>query len=76
MSNIETQGGVVSAEKVLTIDALLKFTKEQGASDLHLSEGSTPMIRIDGTLHKLDLPGLNNEDVKGLILRAMDSDQM
>jgi len=72
----EPTGGVVSAEKkILSIDELLKFTKEQGASDLHLSEGSTPMIRIDGVMHKLDLPGLDKEGIRSLLISAMDNDQ-
>jgi len=75
LDNYEATGGVISAEKPLTIDDLLLFTKEQGASDLHLSEGSIPMIRIDGRLHKLDLPGLSRDKVRDLILGAMDSDQ-
>ncbi len=76
MKSYEATGGVVSAEKkILTIDELLKFTKEQGASDLHLSEGSTPMIRIDGVMHKLDLPGLDKEGIRSLLISAMDNDQ-
>jgi len=75
LDNYETTGGVISAEKTLTIDDLLLFTKQQGASDLHLSEGSTPMVRIDGRLHKLDLPDMTREKVKGLILEAMSADQ-
>jgi twitching motility protein PilT len=76
VESYEATGGVVSAEKkILTIEELLKFTKEQGASDLHLSEGSTPMIRIDGVMHKLDLPGLDKEGIRNLLLSAMDKDQ-
>jgi len=75
LDNYETTGGVISAEKTLTIDDLLLFTKQQGASDLHLSEGSTPMVRIDGRLHKLDLPDMTREKVKALILEAMSADQ-
>ncbi len=75
MDNYETAGEVVSTSKPLTIDDLLLFTKEQGASDLHLSEGSEPMVRIDGRLHKLDLPGMNRDKVKELILQSMTDDQ-
>ena len=75
MDNYEATGGVISAAKTLTIDDLLLFTKEQGASDLHLSEGSAPMVRIDGHLHKLDLPGIDREKIRGLILQAMTDDQ-
>ena len=76
MESYDAAGGVVSAEKkILTIEELLKFTKDQGASDLHLSEGSTPMIRIDGIMHKLDLPGLDRDGIKSLLMSAMDNDQ-
>jgi len=61
--------------KSLHIDQLLKFTKEQGASDLHLSVGSEPMIRIDGRLRKLELPGLTREDIRRLIYQAMSEEQ-
>lgn len=75
MDNYEAAGGVVSTSKPLTIEDLLLFTKEQGASDLHLSEGSEPMVRIDGRLHKLDLPGMTRDKVKELILQSMTDDQ-
>jgi twitching motility protein PilT len=76
VESYEATGGVVSAEKkILSIEELLKFTKDQGASDLHLSEGSTPMIRIDGVMHKLDLPGLDKEGIRALLLSALDNDQ-
>jgi twitching motility protein PilT len=32
----------------MTIDQLLKFAVDQGASDLHLQAGSAPMLRITG----------------------------
>lgn len=75
MDNYEAAGSVVEATKPLTIDDLLMFTKEQGASDLHLSEGSTPVVRIDGQLHKLDLPGLTRDRVRELIMQSMNDDQ-
>ncbi len=73
MESFDATGGVISAEKVMTIDDLLKFTKDQGASDLHLSEGSIPMIRIDGRLLKLDLPGLTRDGIRELLLSTMDA---
>ena len=49
----------------LEIDELLAFTVNNGASDLHLSAGSVPMIRIHGTLRKLDLaPTLPDDMVR------------
>jgi len=61
----------MTATKLPTIDELLQFTKDQGASDLHLSEGTTPVIRVDGRLHKLDLPGVDREVVRDIVLSAM-----
>ena len=39
----------------LDIDELLAFTVNSGASDLHISTGSVPMIRIHGFMRKLDI---------------------
>ena len=38
------------------INELLKYSLDSGASDLHLSVGSTPMVRIHGVMKKLQLP--------------------
>ena len=76
MEEFETIGGITAVEQRLTIDDLLKFTKEQGASDLHLSEGSLPMIRVDGRLLKLDLPGLTRQGVRDLVLSSMNGEQL
>ena len=75
MENYDAVSGVTATDKKLTIDDLLRFTKEQGASDLHLSEGSTPVVRIDGRLHKLDLPGLTRQGIKELIISSMTNEQ-
>ena len=37
---------------------LLKSTLELGGSDLHLSIGSPPQVRVDGELRRLELPDL------------------
>ncbi|MEI8106822.1 MAG: type IV pilus twitching motility protein PilT [Verrucomicrobiota bacterium] len=49
------------------IDAYFKFMKEQKASDLHLSTGNPPMLRIHGELVRVDLPALENDDLKSLV---------
>jgi twitching motility protein PilT len=49
------------------IDAFFKFMKEQDASDLHLSTGNQPMLRIHGDLIRVDAPPLQNDDLKALI---------
>ena len=49
------------------IDSFFKFMKEQSASDLHLSTGNPPMLRIHGELVRVDMPPLENDDLKALV---------
>src|SRR5687768_3517905 len=49
------------------IDSFFKFMKEQSASDLHLSTGNPPMLRIHGELVRVDAPPLENDDLKTLV---------
>ena len=39
----------------MDITELLAFSVEQGASDLHLSAGLPPMIRVDGDVRRLNV---------------------
>jgi twitching motility protein PilT len=38
------------------LDAFFKVMAEQGASDMHLSVGAPPILRLRGTLKKADYP--------------------
>src|SRR5436190_23182196 len=49
------------------IDSFFKFMKEQNASDLHLATGNPPMLRIHGELVRIDMPSLENDDLKALV---------
>src|SRR5271154_1450635 len=49
------------------IDSFFKFMMEQKASDLHLSTGNPPMLRIHGELVRIDAPPLENDDLKALV---------
>ena len=40
----------------MDITELLAFAVQQGASDLHLSAGLPPMIRVDGDIRRVNLP--------------------
>ena len=40
------------------INELLEYSMKSGASDLHLSVGSIPMVRIHGVMNKLQLQKL------------------
>ncbi len=51
----------------MTLDELLKITVERNASDLHLSVGESPVVRIDGELVRLDDPELTEEVLSGMI---------
>jgi len=59
----------------LTIQELLKFTNDQGASDLHISAGNQPMVRIHGKMHRLNLPVFSNEDIRQLVHSVMTEHQ-
>src|SRR6187431_3502757 len=49
------------------IDSFFKFMKEQSASDLHLSTGNPPMLRIRGELVRVNTPPLDSDDLKSLV---------
>ena len=50
----------------LNLPDLLKATQELGGSDLHLSMGSPPQVRVDGHLQRLDYPDLTPDTIKAL----------
>ncbi|OGK11094.1 MAG: type IV pili twitching motility protein PilT [Candidatus Riflebacteria bacterium RBG_13_59_9] len=54
-----------------TIRDLLEEACKRGASDLHLTVGVPPVLRIDGQLHHTEEPILDNENIKGLVYSAM-----
>jgi len=58
------------------VDDLLKLTAEQGASDLHLSVGLPPMIRMDGRLVPTDYELLHPRDVQRLVYDILTNDQV
>ena len=59
----------------MDIKQLLTFSNEQGASDLHLSAGLPPMIRIDGDMRRLDVPAMAHEEVLELLKTTMTEEQ-
>jgi len=48
------------------IDEIFKMVKDQGASDLHISTGAPPMLRVQGEIHTVDSPELNGEQAREL----------
>ncbi|MEJ2089055.1 MAG: twitching motility protein PilT, partial [Gammaproteobacteria bacterium] len=59
----------------MDITELLAFSAKQGASDLHLSAGLPPMIRVDGDVRRINLPPLQHSEVHGLIYEIMNDKQ-
>jgi len=59
----------------MDITELLAFSAKQGASDLHLSAGLPPMIRVDGDVRRINLPAMEHKDVHRLIYDIMNDKQ-
>lgn len=59
----------------MDITELLAFSAKQGASDLHLSSGLPPMIRVDGDVRRINLPPMEHKEVHGLIYDIMNDKQ-
>lgn len=49
------------------IDAFFTLMMEQKASDLHLSSGNPPILRINGELERVDYPPLESDQLKALL---------
>ena len=48
----------------MDIHDLLKLVIDKKASDLHITEGASPILRIDGNLVRVNSPLLKGEDTK------------
>ena len=59
----------------MDITELLAFSAKQGASDLHLSAGLPPMIRVDGDVRRINLPALEHKEVHALVYDIMNDKQ-
>ena len=57
------------------IDDLLALIVDKQGSDLHLTVGSPPMMRLQGKLWPTDLPELTATETKRLIYQFLDNDQ-
>ncbi len=60
---------------VLSIDDLLAETVAHNASDLHLSVGSSPVVRVRGELERLEHPQLTADDTQALLYRILSTEQ-
>ncbi|OUS24421.1 twitching motility protein PilT [Gammaproteobacteria bacterium 45_16_T64] len=59
----------------MDITELLAFSVKNGASDLHLSAGLPPMIRVDGDVRRINLPPMDHKQVHSLIYDIMNDKQ-
>mgnify|MGYP005845850321 CR=1 FL=1 len=59
----------------MDIAELLAFTVRNKASDLHLSAGEPPIVRVDGDIRRLDLEPLDRKDAADLVYSTMNDNQ-
>ncbi|MFI3245888.1 MAG: type IV pilus twitching motility protein PilT [Ferrimonas sp.] len=59
----------------MEITELLAFSVKHNASDLHLSSGVPPMIRVDGEVRKINVPELDHKQVHALVYDIMNDKQ-
>jgi twitching motility protein PilT len=59
----------------MDIAELLAFSVKNGASDLHLSAGLPPMIRVDGDIRRINVPPLDHKEVHALLYDIMNDRQ-
>ncbi|MBE7547875.1 transporter [Candidatus Kuenenia stuttgartiensis] len=59
----------------MDIMELLAFATKESASDVHISSGEPPMIRIHGDMRKIDMPPLMREDVHTVLYNILNDQQ-
>lgn len=59
----------------MDITELLAFSVKNAASDLHLSAGQPPMIRVDGEIRRINVPEMDHKEVQQLIYDIMNDKQ-
>src|SRR5881398_3455064 len=59
----------------MDIAELLAFAVKNKASDLHLSAGLPPMIRVHGDIRRINLPPMEHEDVHAMVYDIMSDAQ-
>ena len=55
----------------MDLTELLAFSVKNKASDLHLSAGLPPMIRVNGDVRRINLPAMAHKEVHGMIYEVM-----
>ncbi|MCQ2789691.1 MAG: type IV pilus twitching motility protein PilT [bacterium] len=58
----------------MLIEDILEKTVEMGGSDLHISSGLPPVVRVDGELQRLNQPPLSPDDVEALLFPMLSNE--
>ena len=58
-----------------SLNAMLKYMVEQGGSDLHITIGSPPQVRVDGVLRPMNLPPLTPTETKQVAYSILTDNQ-
>ncbi len=59
----------------MDIGELLAFGVKNGSSDLHLSAGMPPMIRVDGDMRRINVPPMDHKEVHDMVYDIMNDKQ-
>jgi twitching motility protein PilT len=59
----------------VSVHKLLAFSLQKGASDLHLSAGLPPLMRLNGEMARLDVPAIAADELKAMLYEVMTKDQ-
>ena len=59
----------------MDISELLIFTQKESASDLHLSAGEIPMVRIHGEMKRVEMPPLSKEELHVMLYDVLSDQQ-
>jgi twitching motility protein PilT len=59
----------------MDITELLAFSVKNGASDLHISAGEPPMLRVDGDIKRINLPSMEHKEVFEMVYDIMNDKQ-
>jgi len=57
------------------ITQLLAFVMQNKASDLHLSAGNQPIVRVNGQMKRVKTQELSSEDIRSMLYSVMTEDQ-
>jgi len=59
----------------MEVSELLAFTVKNKASDLHLSAGEPPMIRINGDMTRIKMPEIDRREIQAMVYDIMNDNQ-